>query len=462
MAQFLLLTLPSRAMAAPAKDVHAWLEEVSAGGVPATAVVVTRGDEVEVETGAGSIGGRPVDEHTPFRIESLSKSFTATAVMQLVEEKHIDLDTPVVEYLPDLRIDDSRAETITVREVLNQSSGLTDASLGFNQYSAGPSSPREAVALLSRSHLDFDPGTDWAYSNPNYWICAWLIEEVSDMDLETYLERKILDPLGMTETTSAPTRDQVGGADGHTYAYGVPVQVTAPDAVVAGSGGMTSTAHDMGIWLRFQQGALSDGEGVLSTGMREEMHHRQAPVGGLYALGWYSGPPADGGVERVSHSGVGAGTGAYQGLFPDGVGVAVLQASSAPDPYKVAAALYDYSEGGTLGAAPSVPGPGRDLIITLIVLVVLAMCARGVVRSRRWASRAKRVRASLTLGAGALVATAGFTIPVWGSLLLGRAAAWPVLFAGAPVPVIAILATSLSIGVLTIVRLARLGQSVQR
>lgn len=458
-AAILILAVPSpRASAAPPGVVQAWLDEVSASGVPAMAVVVTRGDHVEVEIGAGQIDGHPVDEHTPFRIASLSKSFTATAVMQLVEEERVNLDSPAKQYLPDLQLKDERAETITVRELLNQSSGLSDATLGFNQYAVGPKSPREAGALLSRSNLGFNPGSDWAYSNPNYWLCAWLIEEVTGMDLANYLQRKILGPLGMKETMSATTSAQVQGVPGNAHAYGLPIQIDAPDFMVAGSGGMTSTAHDMGIWLRFQHGALPGGEAILSSQMRDEMHRRQAPEDGLYALGWWSGPPADGGVERVSHSGVGAGTSAYQGLFPDEVGVAVLQASAAPEAYAVAAALYEWSSTGKFDGAPSVPGPGRDIIITLIALALLALCARGISRSRRWATGAGKTRAAIVLGSGAVMATMMFSIPVWGSALLGRTAAWPVLFAGAPIPVIAILVVTVGFCLLTIVRLVHLLQ----
>lgn len=458
-AAILILAVSSpRASAEPPEDVQAWLDEASASGVPAMAVVVTRGDDVEVETGAGQVDGHPVDEHTPFRIASLSKSFTATAVMQLVADKRVDIDSPATQYLPGLRLNDGRTESITVRELLNQSSGLTDASLGFNQYAVGPRSPREAGVLLSRSSLDFNPGSDWAYSNPNYWICAWLIEEVTGMDLGTYLHQRVLGPLGMEETTSATTSAQVRGVHGNAYAYGLPIQVDAPDFMVAGAGGMTSTAHDMGIWLRFQHGTLPGGEAVLSTKMRDEMHRRQAPEDGLYALGWWSGPPADGGVERVSHSGVGAGTSAYQGLFPDEVGVAVLQASAAPEAYDVAAALYGWSSTGKLEGVPSAPGAGRDIIITLITLALLALCARGISRSRRWATGARKTRAAIALGSNATMATVMFTIPLWGSTLLGRTAAWPVLFAGAPIPVIAIFVVAVGLCLLTIVRLAHLLQ----
>src|SRR5690606_2942404 len=194
------------ASAAPQEDVQGWLEEVVASGGPAIAVVGTHGNEVAVEAGAGQGDGGTVDERSSFRRESTSKSSAASGVMQLVGETRVDVDVPVTQYLPDLRLDDERAESITVRQLLNQSSRSSDATLGFDQYAAGPQTPREAGELLSRSRLAFDPGTDWAYSNPNYWICAQLIEKVSGQDLDTYLQQNILNPLGMDETTRSEER----------------------------------------------------------------------------------------------------------------------------------------------------------------------------------------------------------------------------------------------------------------
>src|SRR5699024_12596423 len=151
-------------------------------------------------------------------------------------------------------------------------------------------------------------------------------------------------------------------------------------------------AHALVIWLRFQRGALPGGGTGLSQQWREEMHRRQAPDDGLYALGWYSGPPADGGVERVSHSGVGAGTGAYQGLFPDRIGVAVLQASATPEAYEVASSLYRASSTGERGTPPSAPGAVRDIVTVGVGAVVVGLCVVGIVRGRRGAEREAVVR----------------------------------------------------------------------
>src|SRR5690606_29468187 len=102
------------------------------------------------------------------------------------------------------------------------------------------------------------------------------------------------------------------------------------------------------------------------------------------------------------------------------------------------------------------PGPGRDIVITLVAIALLGLFARGIVRSARWARRLGKIRATITLGIGAVVAAVLFTVPVWGSAILGRAATWPILFAGAPIPVIAVLAIAVGVGLLIIARLARL------
>lgn len=444
---------PRSASAAPVSNAQELVDQVNASGVPAIATVVTRGDHVEVAAASGESEGRPVNEHTQFRIESLSKSFTATAVVQLVENGQVDLNSPVVAYLPDLRIDDDRAGRITVRQLLNQSSGITDTSLGFNQYANTALSPREACALLSRSRLGFDPGTEWSYSNPNYWILAWLVEEVSQREFGVYLRQEILEPLGMAETISADSSGGVGGAHGHSFAFGAPVPVKAPNAFVAGAGGIASSAHDMSLWLRFQHGALPGSDDVLGSALRDEMHRAQAPDGGMYGFGWYSGPPADGGVKRVSHSGTGAGTSAYEGLFPDEVGIAVLQASSRPDAYSTAEGLYRLSTTGSFGTPPRAPGPWVDIVAVIIALALLGLSGRGIIRARKWAAGPKMGRRIVALMSLMLTVTAILTLPIWGSLVVGRSATWPVLFAGAPVPVIALWAVAGGLGLLAVARI---------
>lgn len=434
-------------------DAQAWLDEVTASGVPAVAAVVTRGNHVDIAAASGEAEGRPINQHTRFRIESLSKSFTATAVLQLVEKGQVGLDSPVVKYLPDLQIDDDRLDRITVRHLLNQSSGITDMGLGFNQYSNSARSPREACALLSHSQLAFDPGKDWSYSNPNYWILAWLVERVSQREFGVYLQQELFEPLGMTETSSADSASDVGGLQGHSFAFGASVPVHAPNAFVAGAGGVASSARDMSLWLRFQHGVLSESDDVLDADLRNEMHRAQAPGGGMYALGWYSGPPADGGTSRISHSGVGAGTNAYEGLFPDDVGIAVLQSSSRPDAYSTADGLYRGTKTGKFGDSPAAPGPWLDIVLSVTAAALLGLCIFGILRRRRWADRSRKGLNTMVLASHMLIAAAIFTLPEWGSGLVGRAATWPMLFISAPVPVAALWLVAVGLSLLIAVRI---------
>src|SRR5699024_11742649 len=75
---------------------------------------------------------------------------------------------------------------------------------------------RHRLSFPTRRSSDL-PGTDWAYANPNYWILAWLVEEVSGVDFETYVHQEILEPLGMSETSLASTGAQVPGVFGHAF-----------------------------------------------------------------------------------------------------------------------------------------------------------------------------------------------------------------------------------------------------
>lgn len=182
-------------------------------GLPGVSVAITRDDQVLHTGGYGhDSAGAPVTARTPMRVASLSKSFTALAVMRLVEAGQVSLDNPVRSYLDDFRLADRRGAGITVRQLLNQTSGLTDAEFPESRRPRPPRSLQEAVAQMHVAHLDHDPGTRWQYHNPNYHVVARLVEVVSGEQFATYLRRHVLDPLGMTTTTIVDdTRQAVPG-----------------------------------------------------------------------------------------------------------------------------------------------------------------------------------------------------------------------------------------------------------
>lgn len=156
--------------------VDAHLERV---GLPGAVIVITRGNEPLYVHGYGHDSrGNPMTDTTPVPIASLSKSFTALAVMQLVDDGRVDLDVPVVRYLPEFMMADPRSTRITVRQLLDHTSGMADASFPEKSLPA-PSSLQESVASLREASLSADPGTKFQYHNPNYWVAARLVEVVS-------------------------------------------------------------------------------------------------------------------------------------------------------------------------------------------------------------------------------------------------------------------------------------------
>ncbi|MGZ6255654.1 MAG: serine hydrolase domain-containing protein [Candidatus Limnocylindria bacterium] len=148
-------------------------------------------------------GTTPLSGTTPFAIASVTKTFTAAIVLQLVEEGRIDIDGAVTDYLPELTL----ARGVTVRQLLSHTSGIADLLAPMrNRLNADPSrvwQPAEVVALVGPSR--FAPGTDWSYSNTNYVIAGMLIERVTGHPYADELERRITGPLKL-RGTGVPSR----------------------------------------------------------------------------------------------------------------------------------------------------------------------------------------------------------------------------------------------------------------
>lgn len=153
--------------------------------------------------------GRPMEPTTRFRIASISKIFTAVVVLQLVEEGRIDLDAPIATWLPDLVLP---GETITVRQLLNHTSGLYDYLEDRNfrdQAYQNPErswTPRELVEYAAQFPLSFPPGAEgaWDYSSTNYVVLGMLVEQVTGQSLANEMRQRIFEPLGLEATFFAP------------------------------------------------------------------------------------------------------------------------------------------------------------------------------------------------------------------------------------------------------------------
>jgi D-alanyl-D-alanine carboxypeptidase len=190
-------------------------------GAPGSVVVVrTSTGTRRASRGFGqrdpSVAMRATDR---FRVGSVTKTFVATVVLQLVAEGKLGLDDPVDRRLPGLLPDGG---SITIRELLNHTSGLFDYSdddAWTGQVIAQPDrrwSPRELVAIATSHAPLFAPGTSWRYSNTNYVVLGLVVEAVTGSTLGDQLRSRVFEPLGLT-ATSFPTETAIEGAHAHGY-----------------------------------------------------------------------------------------------------------------------------------------------------------------------------------------------------------------------------------------------------
>ena len=151
------------------------------------------------------VTGEPVTADTLFHCASVSKTFVATAVLQLVESGVLDLDTGLVAYLPDLPWADPRAGRITIRHLLSHQSGLGDVTdYGWHRPQVDDEALSRFATAVAGWRLEHDPGEAFAYSNTAYELLGHLVAVTSGQAFEPRLRTHVLDPLGMATSTFLP------------------------------------------------------------------------------------------------------------------------------------------------------------------------------------------------------------------------------------------------------------------
>jgi CubicO group peptidase (beta-lactamase class C family) len=291
---------------------HYVQEQMREMRMPGVALAIVKGDDVvHLEAfGDADSSGRAVTPQTPFIIGSTSKSFTALAIMQLVEAGKIDLDAPVRRYIPWFRVADREAsERITVRNLLNHTSGLSRAAGGeyLQKHDDSKGALESAGRSLRTQELDRPVGKSFEYSNANYTILGLIVQRVSKESYERYVEEHILTPLQMNDSYMfVPEAQRHGLATGHEYWFGVPFSGggVAHGRAATPSGYISSSARDMSHYLIAQlNGGRYDGTRVISSEGMAELHQGTVDMGPSisYAMGWEDTELS--GVPVVRHSG---------------------------------------------------------------------------------------------------------------------------------------------------------------
>ncbi|WP_366296057.1 serine hydrolase domain-containing protein [Paenibacillus sp. AN1007] len=236
----------------------------------------------------------PLTSDTMYGIGSTSKMFLTTAVMKLVDEGKVKLDDPVVGYIPEFKMKDNRYTQITVRMLLNHSSGLLGTSSNSAILFEDPDTYAHDTLLeqLASQHLKADPGAYSVYSNDGFSLAEILVERVSGLSFTAFMHRNITTPLGMnhTKTPQDPLNLQQMAA---TYSAKKEQQPLETTNMIA-SGGIYSTAEDL---VKLSQVFTNEKNGVLSkesaeAAGQEEYKRGMWPEDGdssiAYGLGWDS------------------------------------------------------------------------------------------------------------------------------------------------------------------------------
>jgi CubicO group peptidase (beta-lactamase class C family) len=338
--------------------------------IPGLAVALVDGNQVLWAGGFGSTdrgGSAPVTADTIFSVQSMSKLFTATAVMQAVAAGRLDLDEPITTYLPEFTVHSAFEENperkITLRMLLSHTAGFTHEAPVGNNNELDPGDFEAHVRSISDTWLRFPVGSGYAYSNLGIDLAGYILERAEGKPFADVMRDSLLGPLGMGRSTFDRTviRSNADRAVGHVAPYPDPPLYEPMTA----AGGMYSSAADLARFLRFQLGDGSiDGQAVLDAKSMEEMRtvpapHAGAPAG--YAIGvvrhrwnrWDQRP------DLFDHGGGGFGFLSDLWWSPQlGIGIAVLT-NSQDHLLQVDLAL------SILGDLVAEPGPYRDRLLAL-------------------------------------------------------------------------------------------------
>jgi CubicO group peptidase (beta-lactamase class C family) len=377
--------------------------------------------------GAADPAGRPVTPRTPFIIGSLSKSFTALAVMQLAEKGQIDLDAPVTRYIPWFTLADDSSRGITVRQLLNQTSGISVRT--SEKYAASADVTESAlenrVRDLRRERLDRPVGSEFEYSGANYAILGLLVQLVIGEPYEKYILEYIFMPLRMNHSyTSEIEARKHGLAEGNLYWFGFPRATQLPyNRGSLPQGYIISTAEDMAHYLIAQSndGRYGDVQ-ILSPAGVNEMHRPAIATwksDTSYGIGWEIGPIA--GVPAIWHEGSIFNYHANMVLIPgNSTGLILLEnIYSGPDEGR----LNQIAEGITLLLTGKDPPPitsNRRLELAYVVLFLILFfqlwgVGRAIWRMVSWRAGPRSIPTKFAIGT--LILTILLSIS-WGLLIV--------------------------------------------
>jgi CubicO group peptidase (beta-lactamase class C family) len=262
-------------------------------------------------------GSLPVDDNTIFHWASITKTFTAIGIMQLRDRGLITLDDPIVKYVPEVRKVSNPfgpMDAITLRQLLSHSAGFRGSTWPFTDGAEWmpfePPGWEQLAAMMPYTRIEFAPGSKYSYSNPGYIFLGRVIEDVMSEPFETYIDKEILRPLGMTRTFFDRAPSFLRADKSHSYfvtdAGLKEARFDFDTGITVSNGGLNAPIDDMARYLAFLMGDPRNqarDDAILKRSTLEEMWKPVVPVGDGSAMGLGFFLEQHAGLNFVAHSG---------------------------------------------------------------------------------------------------------------------------------------------------------------
>jgi len=323
--------------------------------IPGLSVAIVKDGRVVVERGWGTVRGKRPEaatEATAYQIASVSKQFTAAAVLRLAEQRRVKLSDPVTAYVDGLP---PAYREVTLERLLNHTAGVPNFTDFFREF-RHPLAPTRLVDSLAKRRLLFEPGTAFRYSNSGYYLLGLVIERVTGESYPDYLREQFWAPLGMAETEYCGTRPHAPLPAGYVRDRRGAAVRAAPwhPSVLFAAGSLCSTAGDLARWTV----ALGEGRVLAPESYREMTSPAPSPDPHLRMTYGYAMmvDTTDAG-PYLHHDGAVSGFRAQVAWYPaEHLAIVVLmnQGFAAPEPIErdLARAVLGVAPGG-----PSLAGP---------------------------------------------------------------------------------------------------------
>lgn len=285
---------------------------------PGCAILIAKKDEVLLEKGYGIANielNVPMKSEMVFRIGSITKQFTAMAILQLVDKGQIALTDSIQKFIKDFHF---KGETITIENLLTHTSGIK----GYEQIDAKiPNvmridfSPKIIIDSLDKLSLEFDPNTGYKYSNSNYFLLGYIIEQVSGKSYQHYVKENIIEPAGLSSTSyESQTQLITNRANGYSLSYGKYWNADFISmALVYSAGALRSNVSDLYKWHK----ALYEGKIVKKETFLKAIQPYKLVDGKQIDYGYGFFNKTENGINSIGHGGAIDGFRAIEMYYPE-------------------------------------------------------------------------------------------------------------------------------------------------